>query len=467
MKKKGIVIGLSCLIVVLLAAIGAVVFYGKSRENQAEGSSSQRGTVVSEIKKTEETTETDDVEGGNRTEENAVGNLSGNINNGGYVVENEEYVFYSYQGVLWRIGQDGTGKRALYEGECSSLNLWNDRIYFLLEEKKEGGDYGFYTNRTPCRISLNGEDFETIGPTLPEDKVRVSYSEPVKYGRTAAYRGFTVCDGYIYYIGSNGRAGSYSCSADYGDRTSQKQSVVFVDNTSVYRMDPDGSNVTELIGNIGNASPQMCIDHGQLYYTISYYNYYFSPYDFTRYCRADMKTWSTTELPVESSVRDVFNSDFGANTDYVLSIQIMDGKLYASFGDSEGEFPDSRFHVYDETNRSFGEPLFEERSWNGTVAFGGKLYGSGGGREYTEDGAALTNRALTVFDTSGRQEKLLKVFDEETYGGDEWFNNLHYEINVSGGWAYYRCSGWEENGEKEELGRISLDGSRQEFFTGL
>ena len=53
-------------------------------------------------------------------------------------------------------------------------------------------------------------------------------------------------------------------------------------------MNLDGSGVTELIGNIGNASPQLCVAEGSLYYTISYMNAFYSPYDFTRFCRAKL-----------------------------------------------------------------------------------------------------------------------------------------------------------------------------------
>ena len=141
----------------------------------------------------------------------------------------------------------------------------------------------------------------------------------------------------------------------------------------------------------------------------------------------------------------------------------MDGKLYVSCGDSQGEFPDSRLHVYDASVGTLGDRLLPERCWNKTVAFGGDLYVSAGERE-EYDILPVTGRALAVCGTDGQLIRTLKTFDESVYGGNEYYNNLSYEINVTEDWVYYRIGGGGAADASSELGRISPDGTVQEIL---
>ncbi|QNM05610.1 DUF5050 domain-containing protein [Qiania dongpingensis] len=412
----------------------------------------------------DETKENSEQETGNVT---GAGNLAGNINNGGYVVENETYVVYSYENALWRMNQDGSGRVKLFDGSCSSLNLWENQIYFLAEEEKTGEYDRPYKTRTPYRVGLDGDGLTAIGVPADEGNAVMSFSDYYmdEYTAGAGYRGFTVYDGYLYYIGRNGREGTYTC-ANLNSNGDQTATVTYHDNASLYRMDLDGGNVMELAENLGNASPQMCISDGKLYYTVSYYNCFFGPYNFTKFYRASLDGTMAEELPVHRENNAPFTSDYGSYTEYVLGIQVSDGKLYLSCGDSEGEFPDSRFHVYDASKETFGDKLLEERSWVGTVASDGKLYAATGGRVWGENGAPLTNRAMAVCGVNGQAEKLLKVFDEAAYGGDSYFNEIFYEINVTEDWVYYRMKSGQNSLKKQELGRISKDGTKQEFLYG-
>lgn len=416
-----------------------------------------------------ENTKPDDKEDGLQ-EENA-GNISGNINNGGYVVENNEYVVYSFQDALWSMKQDGSGRKKIYDGRCSSLNLWGDKVYFLAEKEEEDYMSGTYYVRTPYSVKLDGSGLSVIGQPAAEKKYSVSYRTDYETAEectvTAGYRGFIVYDDYIYYIGDNERSGSYTCYARYEDGEELVQEVTYRNNTSIYRMKLDGTEVTELVQDLGNAYPVMCISDGKLYYALNYYNAYFGNYGFTKFFCSELDGTKQTEFPaVKSWEETVFDSDYGNYTEMLIGIQVSDGKLYVSCGDSEGEFPDSRFHLYDENIQGLGEKILEERCWNKTVVSDGQIYASTGGREWTDGRIPLTNRALAVCGEDGQIIKLLKVFDEETYGSEEYFNNLYYDINVSGDWVYYRIQDKWGEGIKEELGRISKDGTRQEIFQG-
>ncbi|HIZ43487.1 MAG TPA: DUF5050 domain-containing protein [Firmicutes bacterium] len=424
-------------------------YWGEEQESGAEGS---------------EETETEPEAIRETAAESSLGNIAGNLNNGGYAAETEDYVFYCFGNALWRADRDGNGQIMLYDGACSSLNIWEDRIYFLAEEEKEQENYyRSYTERTPFCMELDGSGLTQIGETVSDSFVTYEFGSSYyeDYAESAGYRGFTVCDGYIYYIGRNGRTGSYSCTVSFSG-SSEERAVTYRDNNSIYRMNLDGSGVTELIGNIGNASPQLCVAEGSLYYTISYMNAFYSPYDFTRFCRAKLDGSGIEELPVSSDWNQ-FNSDFGNYAQYVLGIQVMDGKLYVSCGDSQGEFPDSRLHVYDASVGTLGDRLLPERCWNKTVAFGGDLYVSAGERE-EYDILPVTGRALAVCGTDGQLIRTLKTFDESVYGGNEYYNNLSYEINVTEDWVYYRIGGGGAADASSELGRISPDGTVQEIL---
>ncbi len=58
------------------------------------------------------------------------------------------------------------------------------------------------------------------------------------------------------------------------------------------------------------------------------------------------------------------------------------------------------------------------------------------------------------------------MFDEAAYGGDSYFNEIFYEINVTEDWVYYRLKSGQNSLKKQELGRISKDGTKQEFLHG-
>ncbi len=481
MKKKGIVIGLLCLIAVLAAAVGVLLFL--SRDNGTAGTAASKKSSGQTEDRKEPSGQTEagkdqkvPEEGQKEEPEEAArgafeggraGNTAGNLNNGGYVVENETDVFYCRKDGLFRRAQDGSGETKLYDGACSSLNLWGDTLYFLSEENLKDSDQIAYKLCTPCKISTSGSGFARLGAAMEEGRHWSGYNSAENHldncAVSAGYRGFVVYDGSIYYLGSSKRTGTYRCSANFSGEE-RNGTMTYVDNVSLYRMDLEGGNVTELVGNLGNASPQMCISDGQIYYTVSYCNGYFSPYDFTKFCKCSLDGSGYTELPAYGGLGIVFDSDFGSYVEYVLGIQVMDGKLYVSCGDSEGDFPDSRFHVYSEADETLGEPLFEERCWNQTVAFGGSLYRSAGDRNFAGGDPVLTNRALSVQEAAGGGGRLLKVFDETTYGTDEYYNNFYYDINVTDGWVYYRTADPWGQGLKEELGRLSPDGTRQEVL---
>ena len=97
-------------------------YWGEEQESGAEGS---------------EETETEPEAIRETAAESSLGNIAGNLNNGGYAAETEDYVFYCFGNALWRADRDGNGQIMLYDGACSSLNIWEDRIYFLAEEEKE------------------------------------------------------------------------------------------------------------------------------------------------------------------------------------------------------------------------------------------------------------------------------------------------------------------------------------------
>ena len=68
--------------------------------------------------------------------ESSLGNIAGNLNNGGYAAETEDYVFYCFGKRALACGPDGNGQIMLYDGACSSLNIWRTGSIFWRRKKR-------------------------------------------------------------------------------------------------------------------------------------------------------------------------------------------------------------------------------------------------------------------------------------------------------------------------------------------
>jgi hypothetical protein len=117
------------------------------------------------------------------------GNTPGNINNGGFVAIQDEWVYYSNKtsyGDLYKMRTDGTGKQRLTDEKCEYINVAGDWVYYqnlredgklyrirtdgtgrqkLTDDKCKDinvvGDWVYYTvghDRKLCRVRTDGTD---------------------------------------------------------------------------------------------------------------------------------------------------------------------------------------------------------------------------------------------------------------------------------------------------------------------
>ena len=173
-----------------------------------------------------------------KKDKNVIGNLSGNLSNGGLVASNDKYIVFAKEDGLWKTDLKNEETSKITSGSnINSINIREEYIYYL-----EG----------------NFRDYKAIS-------IKIDGTEKKVIGDSGEYTDFTVVNDKIYYIKSNGKVG-YSKYTYMGEEDNYQ----FDYNRSIYSMNLDGSNLTEVVEDLGNLSPRMSITEDKIFY----YTYY-------------------------------------------------------------------------------------------------------------------------------------------------------------------------------------------------
>lgn len=160
-----------------------------------------------------------------------IGNTSGNLNNKGKYVSQDDWIFYSslsQKGGLYKVKKDGTEKTKIMDGYQSYMNILGDYLYY-------SGDGWELT-----KIKLDGSEKEIFSKSAFHINVIKDY---IYYTYGAGYQ-----DGFIYRMKTDGSEKS-KLSSDHASQIIVKDNWIYY--TSYYqkliKMDINGNSKTKLL----------------------------------------------------------------------------------------------------------------------------------------------------------------------------------------------------------------------------
>ena len=185
-----------------------------------------------------------------------------------------------------------------------------------------------------------------------------TYSQLTDYTFYPGFGDMTICGDYIYFIGANGAPGSYFTVAnDWGDLSGEYETR-YASSSSVYRMNKDGSNLVELIPDLGNAQAHMDVNNGVIAVASCWRNSVYA-YDFSDFRLYDLDGKLIREIENTGDNRHswIYKDDCEF-TCIVTHIQTDGQRIYASLSDSEGDFASSRLTDMDDPGHTLALEAF-------------------------------------------------------------------------------------------------------------
>ena len=266
--------------------------------------------------------------------------LSQNISAGGVAAVGTDGALYFSLNGLQRMNAEG-GAETLFDGEVRYLQFVDDSLYFVGSEAVD--EYGDEALETPYRLDADGS-ITAIGAPLRRG-VDSEYGDMclTSCDSYTGYQEMTVYKGQIYYIGNSDVGGEYQTIAEGwgGNDGETRYTTRYAHGQSVFRMDLDGGNVTELITGLGNGNAHMAISNDRIAVSSCYRNGVYA-YDFTNFMLYDLDgtLLKTVAHPEGNSLS--LRMEGQAFTVIVNSIRTDGENIYASLSDSEGDFANSR-----------------------------------------------------------------------------------------------------------------------------
>ena len=288
------------------------------------------------------------------------GNLAGNLNNGGFIVRDEAGVLYvALTDGVYALEAEEQPRR-ISNDRAVEMNYSGGRLYYVAEEYTEKEGTLQLTARSIVSLSTDGSDRQELAPSRRvglDATYSGDYSVLQSSTDYCGYEDLMLYDGALYYIADNENAGTMTVRSSV---TGQEGTVSWNADKSIYRMNLDGGSVEELVQNIGAARPHMTVDGEKIYYNTSYENCFYSyPFVTFRVCNLDGSgDQALLAEDYNPNAACSYTSDRGCFTERVDGLMAVDGTLYVTASDSEGDFPASRLmrveadayaRVWDET----------------------------------------------------------------------------------------------------------------------
>lgn len=289
---------------------------------------------------------------------------SQNISAGGIAAVGTDGALYFSLNGLQRMDPNG-GVVTLFDGEVSRLQYANGALYFVASTSTN--DYGDGME-TPYRLDADGS-ITAIGETLRVgDECEFNDQGSLDFYDTyAGYHDMTVYGDHIYYISNSGVGGEYQTIAEgWGGMDGEtRYTTRYNSGLSLFRMDLDGGNKTELISGLGNGMCYMAIAGDRIAVNSCFRNGVYA-YDFTNFMLYDMdgKLIKVVSNPEGNALGLCMEGQ--AFTVIVGSIRTDGENIYASLCDSEGDFASSRLVNVENINADIAiEAWYTPALWYG------------------------------------------------------------------------------------------------------
>ncbi|MEG2009317.1 MAG: hypothetical protein RR032_02840 [Oscillospiraceae bacterium] len=412
-------------------------------------------------------------------------NSSGNIQSGGFVVQDGSKLFYVKNSAIWSKNGDKPAQK-IYSGvsrkanqtangtaaTVKSLNFWNGRLYFVAETGKTSaytgsgfGDPLVYECVYSCAPDGSGLKQELAeAPTGGSLYVETSAGNTATFdfnsAYCSAYSGFTIIDGYMYFIGSSKTAvpSSYLSSPAAAASSIPPVKVSYSRPLQLIRHKIGGNSDEIIVADLGNRPTYFSTDGSKLCYAIALFNPSYSAYDhvaiFT--CSLDGKNQNCIfGAPPDMPTMDEFTTERTGGTAIIQGMQLVGDKVFLSLRDSEGDFPDGTLDGISATkyNQSFTELLVEGARVKALVTDNSCYYFTLNRNE----NSLLSNISLVSLGFGSANETSL--INPSPAGGEIYY--LTYEINVCGNSVFCRDR-FAPGGET--LFAVNTDGSNFRQF---
>jgi len=203
-----------------------------------------------------------------------------------------------------------------------------DYIYYVVRTKEDS----FCDSERLMRINSEGDETE-IGPA------RLSGGYPEYH---QGYDDMTVYGDHIYFISTDPAAGSYTAHRGEWDGGDPAIEMTYSLCASLYRMDLDGGNLRQLVGDLGNAGAHLAIANDVIALSSAWANGYYV-YNYCDFMRYDLDGKLIEEIANTGAERHRFYHREDCEFTCQVSALHTDGEnVYASLADSEGDFVSGR-----------------------------------------------------------------------------------------------------------------------------
>lgn len=273
----------------------------------------------------------------------ALAQSAGNLNNGAFVETDGSELFIAMPEGIVRLQDDGTGEY-ISSDRASMLQLVGDRLYYIAESwgNDEYGDLR-KLGETPVSCLPDGSDRRVLGEERSlgdvydfggDDDVR-------RVDIMIGYRGFTVTQDAIYFLGNTDESGIYSCYGAFQDEDGQVEvSEVlgrYQNGIALFRMDTDGQNLRALTGVLGNDCAQLALDGDRLYLATGYQDTVFA-YDYVNYTILDTDGSIVSTFERSEPENEYLYSSVGSFYHIVNAVLPFGDSMLVSLADSEGDY---------------------------------------------------------------------------------------------------------------------------------
>jgi len=241
------------------------------------------------------------------------------------------------------------------------------------------------------------------------------------------YTDMTVYKDHIYFVGTDDTPGSYSTySTMWNNGEEIEYASTYAGTACIYRMDLDGSNMVKLIPGLGNGYAHMAIANDRIAVSSCYLNNFYV-YDLVDFMFYDLEGNFIEKYESLYDPSENFAYMDGAQFNLIVLGIETDGKdIYASVGDSEGDFASSRLiKVPDVRN----ELLLEAYFVPSVVKDGAIIYFTSNAADtFWEEG--MENH-LTLRKRAGGEETIL------AYIPARYTNNWNEQLYTIGDMVYF------------------------------